>query len=96
MFRLLYDNRRRNIETVVFDYSDEVALSYILLDSEALKKIDHWRSFRFLSKFPFVIPFNKNNTNRAVTGYKDSIELGVRNLIKAIYSKNEKLGLKGD
>jgi hypothetical protein len=68
----------------------------ILLDSNPMKNINQCKTFRFLSKFQITIPFNKNNANRAVTSYKTNIELGVRNIIKAYYSKNESFGLRRD
>ena len=96
VFRLLYDNRRLIQEPPEFKISKSFDLSSILLDSKPLKDIKECKSLRFLSKFPTNKPFNKNNANKALTGYKSNLEIGVRNFIKAYYSKNEKYGLKGN
>jgi hypothetical protein len=93
-FRMYYDNRRKIIEPYWFDKFKQVNLSGRLLDSEPLENINHCKKLRFLSKFPITVPFNKNNTNRAGTTYKSGIEIGVRNFIKAYYSKNESFGLR--
>jgi hypothetical protein len=93
-FRLIHDNRREIIQNGLVKGS--VDLSNIILDSKPLLDMDHCKTLRFLSKFPFTAPYNKNNTNRAQTRYKTHIELGVRNFIKAYYSTNEKFGLKGN
>jgi hypothetical protein len=94
-FRLFYDNRR------VINYPADLKAKYLhnlsktLLDSNPLRDVNHCKTLRFISKFPITVPFNKNNTNRAQTKYKNDFELVVRNFIKAYYSKNEKFGLKG-
>jgi hypothetical protein len=93
IFRLYYDNRRRIIDNR--ESTNSVDLSNVLLDSEPLKGIDQCKTLRFLAKFPTTKPFNKNNANKALTGYKSGLEIGVRNFIKAYYSKNETFGLKG-
>ena len=95
-FRLFHNNRRRIIEDETFMNSNRVDLSNTLMDSKPLKNINHCKTLRFLSKFPITIPFNKNNANRSQTTYKTNIEVGVRNFIKAYYSKNETFGLKGE
>ena len=73
-------------------------MSNILLDSEPLQSVDQCRTLRFLSKFPFVTPFNKSNNNvlKTPTIYKSNIEMAVRNFIKGYYSMNEKFGLVGN
>lgn len=99
VFRLFYDNRRKIIEPEGFNNNSNsnsnYDLSNTLRDSEPLLNIDECRTRRFLAKFPIITPFNKNNTNRAKTPYKSSVEVGIRNFIKAFYSTNEKFGLKG-
>lgn len=92
-FRLFHDNRRQ-IEGYN-KLNGSVDLSRRLLDSKPLQDIKNCKTMRFLSKFPITNPFNKNNANKASTGYKSSLEVGVRNFIKGYYSKNEKFGLKG-
>ena len=67
-----------------------------MLDSEPLENINHCKTLRFLSKFSITLPYNKNNSNKSTTTYKSNIEVGVINFIKAYYSKNETLGLRGD
>jgi hypothetical protein len=94
VFRLYYDNRRRILDNFN-KYSTDVDLSNKLLDSEPLEGIYQCKTLRFLSKFPITKPFNKNNANKATTGYKSGLEIGIRNFIKAYYSKNENFGLKG-
>ena len=79
-----------------FKFSEDHDLSNKLLDSEPLENNNQCKTLRFLSKFPTNKPFNKNNANKALTGYKTNIEVGVRNFIKAYYSKNEKFGFKGN
>lgn len=96
LFRLFFYNRRKIIEPEWIEtmgYNDH---GNILLDSNSMKNINQCKTFRFLSNFPITISFNKNNENRAVTYYKTNIELGVRNFIKAYYSKNESFGLRRD
>jgi len=94
-FRLFNDNRREMIfpiemkEKIGYDFSKNI------IDSKPLMNINHCKSLRFISKFPITMPFNKHNANRAQTRYKNDYELVIRNFIKAYYSKNEKLGLKG-
>lgn len=94
-FRLFYDNRRI-IEPTDFNYAKNHDISNILLDNEPLNNINQCKTFRFLSKFPISLPYNKNNANRSTTLYRSKLELGLRNFIKAYYSKNEKLGLRGN
>jgi len=93
-FRLFYDNRREIIEPT--DLQESFNLSNVLLDSNPLANINICKTFRFLSKFPITIPYNKNNANRSSTLYKSKLEVGVRNFIKAYYCTNEKFGLKGN
>ena len=88
-FRLFYDNRRKIIEPLQ-RRQDKL----LLLDSEPLRDIYHCKSLRFLSKFPITLPYYKNN-NKISANYKSSLEVGVRNFIKAYYCKNEKFGLNG-
>jgi hypothetical protein len=95
-FRLLHDNRRKLLEPQSFKFCDFYDFSGTLLDSEPLNDVNHCKTLRFVSKFPVTLPFNKNNTNRAVTGYKNNLEIGVRNFIKAYYSSNCKFGLRGN
>ena len=94
-FRLFFDNRRDVIFPTKLKRKIEHNLSGNILDSNPLRDVNHCKTLRFISKFPITIPFNKNNTNRAQTKYKNDYELVVRNFIKAYYSKNEKFGLKG-
>jgi hypothetical protein len=96
VFRLLYDNRRHIQEPQIFKESKTFDLSSYILDSKPLKNVKECKSLRFLSKFPTTKPFNQNNANKALTSYKSNLEIGVRNFIKAYYSKNEKFGLKGN
>jgi hypothetical protein len=67
-----------------------------LLDSEPLNDINHCKTLRFISKFPITLPYNKNNHNKSVTNYKNGLEIGVRNFIKAYYSLNQTFGLNGN
>lgn len=95
IFRMFYDNRRKIIEPEGLDFFN-YDRSNVLLDSKPLSNINECRTRRFLAKFPIIAPFNKNNTNRAKTSYRTSIEIGVRNFVKAYYSLNEKFGLEGN
>lgn len=106
VFRLLYDNRRLIIEGEFGDVTpvtpvtpvntqNPIDLSNCLLDSKPLKNTDQCRTFRFLSNYPKVVPFNKTNRNKTNTKYKTGLEVAVRNFIKAYYSNNEKFGLLG-
>jgi hypothetical protein len=94
-FRLLHDNRRNIIHKNILP-SGSVDLSKHLLDSKPLIDKNHCKTLRYLSKFPFTMPFNKNNTNRAQTRYKTFEEVGIRNFIKGYYSSNLKFGLVGN
>jgi hypothetical protein len=94
-FRLIHDNRRNIIHKGILPKGC-VDLSNKLLDSKPLLDMDHCKTLRFLSKFPFSLPYNKNNTNRGQTRYKTHIEIAVRNFIKAYYSTNNKFGLLGN
>jgi hypothetical protein len=94
-FRLFFDNRREVIEPEEFAASGSVDLSNKLLDSKPLLNVNSCKTLRFFSKFPITVPYNKTNTNRTGSTYKSSLEIGVRNFIKAVYSTNEKFGLKG-
>jgi len=96
VFRLLYDNRRSIIEPKEFGIGVSVDLSDKMLDSKPLKDKKQCKTLRFLSKFPTTKPFNKNNANKSPSTYKTCLEVGVRNFIKAYYSKNEKFGFKGN
>jgi hypothetical protein len=96
VFRLHYDNRRRIIEPHDFKYTDSTDLSNKLLDSQPLENINKCKTLRFLAKFPTTKPFNKNNANKAITSYKSSLEIGIRNFIKAYYCKNKEFGFKGN
>jgi hypothetical protein len=71
-------------------------LSNKLLDSKPLWDINLCKSLRFVARFPLTVPFNKNNANKAPTGYKNPLEVSVRNFIKAYFSVNEKFGLQGN
>lgn len=93
-FRLIHDNRREMIHGITIKNVSD--LSKKLLDSKPLIDMDHCKTLRFLSKFPFTLPYNKNNTNRAQSTYKSHIELGVRNFIKAYHSPTQKFGLQGN
>lgn len=93
---MIYDNRRKIIETQEFKSKGSCDMSNTLLDSKPLENINQCKTRRFISKFPFTLPFNKNNTNRSQTRYKTNIEVAVRNFIKAYYSTNNKFGLKGN
>ena len=94
-FRLYHDNRRRILheDKLKFGQTD---LSSTFLDSKPLLDKNHCKSLRFLSKFPFTLPFNKNNTNRGQTKYKTQKEIAIRNFIKAYHSSNNKFGLNGN
>jgi hypothetical protein len=98
-FRLFFDNRREIIEPKVYNSLKEEIIpdaSNILLDSKPLWDINHCRSLRFLAKFPITLPFNKNATNRAKSGYNTKLEIAVRSLIKAYYNNTETFGFKGN
>lgn len=92
-FRLFYDNRREIIESDEFKASGSFDLSDKLLDSKPLTNVNCCKTLRFLSKFPITVPYNKTNSNRTGSVYKSSLEIGVRNFIKAVYSSNESFGL---
>lgn len=92
-FRMFYDNRRKIIEPTGFNGFD---LSKNLMDSSPVENTQQCKTLRFHSKFPITNPFNKNNANKTVTGYKSKIEIAVRNFIKGYYSKNNTFGFKGD
>ena len=102
MFRLSYDNRRKIIEQL--EYSDskgsnffnEYNLSNKLLDSLPLKDLIKCKTLRFLSKFPITNPFNKNNTNRSKTCYNNTLEIAVRNFIKALHNTDERFNFNGE
>jgi hypothetical protein len=94
-FRLFFDNRREMIFPADLKAKFQHNLSKILLDGNPLRDVNQCKTLRFISKFPITVPFNKNNTNRAQTKYKNDYELVIRNFIKAYFSKNEKFGLKG-
>jgi len=96
-FRLFHDNKRRIIEPKWCDDFYLFDLSNNLLDSDPFNDINHCKNkqkqnkkLRNLSNFPITLPFN-NNTNISKSTYKSNIELGVRNFIKAYYSKIEKI-----
>jgi hypothetical protein len=69
-------------------------MSKVLLDSKPLTDSNECKTLRFISKFPIVLPYNKQNTNRSKSKYKSKIEIGVRCFIKAYYSSNYTFGLK--
>jgi hypothetical protein len=96
VFRLFFDNRRKIIANAnANENENSIDLSSTLLDSAPLNNVDQCRTFRFLAKFPLIVPFNRTNRNKTNTKYNSSIEVAVRNFIKAYYSKNEKFGLLG-
>ena len=92
-FRMLYDNRRQILEPLDFKGVD---VSSVLLDSKPLCNIEQAKKQRFLSKFPFSLPYNKIDSNRSRSGYKTYLEMGVRNFIKGYVAKEPLFGLRGD
>lgn len=95
MFRLFHDNRRRFIEAPWMTQTGFFDFSNMLLDSEPLENTSHCKAKRFVSKFAITVPYNKNNSNKNTTTYKSNLEVGVRNFIKAFYSKTYTFGLSG-
>jgi hypothetical protein len=72
-FRMYHDNRRQIIEIEKykgFELSDK------LLDSKPLINKRHAQEVRFLSKFPFKLSFNKQDSTRVKTTYKNYLEIG--------------------
>ena len=95
-FRLFYDNRRNIIEQLENSKVNEYDLSNRLLDSLPLKDSIKCKTLRFLSKFPITTPFNKNNTNRCKTRYNNTLEIAVRNFIKALHNTDERFNFNGE
>jgi hypothetical protein len=91
-FRMYHDNRREIIEHTKFKGND---LSDKLLDSKPLISKGHALEVRFLSKFPFMLSFNKQDSSRVKTAYINFLEVGVRNFIKGFVSKTPYFWLRG-
>jgi hypothetical protein len=50
---------------------------------------------RYVSKFPFTLTFNKQNSLRSTNTYRSLLEIGVRNFIKGYVAKQPMFGLAG-
>lgn len=92
-FRMLYDNRRKIVESVGYKGYD---LSDKLLDSIPHTNTHEALRARFVSRFPFTLPYNKQNSSSRVKNiYNNYLEIGVRNFIKGYVSREPMFGLTG-
>lgn len=98
IFRLFYDNRRQILESkdIEKDKGNDFDMSNKLLDSNPLNGTVECLRRRFLSKLPFVLPFNKNTSPRRDNKYISYLEVSVRNFLKGYLAKEPRFGLKGD
>jgi len=85
-FRLLYDNRREILEL------DNTSL----YDSKPFITLSSCAQRRFLSKLPFTKPFNSLTLLKKNNGYKNYLELAVRNFIKGYLNSKPLFDLKGN
>jgi hypothetical protein len=92
-FRMLFDNRRQILESAGYKGYD---LSDKLLDSVPHPNTSTALRARFVSRFPFTLPFNKQYSGSKVKNlYNNYLEIGVRNFIKSYVSKEPLFGLLG-
>lgn len=91
-FRMYYDNRRQIVEAAGYKGYD---LSDKLLDSIPHHSANEAERFRFVSKFPFTLPYNKYSTPVVKNVYNNYLEIGVRNFIKGYVAKEPMFGLTG-
>jgi len=100
IFRLFYDNRRDILEPRNLSCEAGVANSYdfsnILLDSNPLNSVEDCSNLRFLSKFQRDKIYNKHTNKKSGNKYKNTLEIAIRNFIKAYFSKIPEFGLRGD
>jgi hypothetical protein len=92
-FRMYYDNRRKIVDAAGYKGYD---LSDKLLDSTPHTNASDALRARFVSKFPFTIPYNKQySTPQIKNVYSNYLEIGVRNFIKGFVAKEPMFGLTG-
>lgn len=92
-FRMYYDNRRQIIEPRTLNGLEKFD---VLLDSAPHVDCDNALRARYVSRYPITSKYNKQNSTPSVkTTYKNYLEIGIRNFIKAYVSKEPMFGLTG-
>jgi hypothetical protein len=92
-FRMYYDNRRKIVDSVGYKGYD---LSDKMLDSVPHRDTGDALRARLVSRFPFTLPFNKQDSTPSVKNiYNNYLEIGVRNFVKAFVAKEPMFGLTG-
>jgi hypothetical protein len=97
IFIMFYDNRRKFVEPEWFKNAPTYHnLSNMLLDTEPLNDILHCKTVRFINKYPLTVPYNKHNANKSLSKYTNTLDIAIKQFIKAYYTQSFGLNNNND